>query len=446
MNRTSKNRVPVDLIASDNQCGCGPCGRPFATTPLQCFHPRVTDKVNFNITPLPPKPIKTPGKSIIGSMKTSLSANDVLLGRGKNNSCRTGNLRFLCLVANFQPMYLLLRRREKPKMARSIVIIVRQKGGRFLNRVGGDGNDNINGEFLYEVEDKIAEKKTAQALRENLDVRAKESALKHSLNRREKVDVGGGMVAECQELRDEGAAIALRLEEETTRVIIGEDPQATRYNNTNCNKYYQSGGSYDSRSSSFAGRRGGTPPVTLPSGFEPSLLQGSCNRAIPTAVHHLPVLANSIISSSDAPPHSFVSGQGPQFVASPPSVLLNSPPQISLTQWHYNRLNNDCCRPMHCNNSPPSKHGHGGNLPHAHPQGTPAAIGSTLLSSSVTDHPGRSDWDHQGLLRTHSFDDGEVCLPPLASDPELAVFFDTPCIDLMSSSNAGTSDDTVVWG
>ena len=58
-------------------------------------------------------------------------------------------------------------------MARSIVIIVQQKGGRFLKRVGGDGNYNINGEFLYEVEYKIAEKKSAQALRENLDVRAK---------------------------------------------------------------------------------------------------------------------------------------------------------------------------------------------------------------------------------------------------------------------------------
>jgi len=54
-------------------------------------------------------------------------------------------------------------------MARSVVLIVRKRGGRFLRRDDTDGR-------LYEVGDEKAEAKTSQALREGLDVRATKTA------------------------------------------------------------------------------------------------------------------------------------------------------------------------------------------------------------------------------------------------------------------------------
>ena len=61
------------------------------------------------------------------------------------------------------------KRREKPLMARSVVLVVRLRGGRFLRRDDTDGK-------LYEVGDEKAEAKTSQALREGLDVRATKTA------------------------------------------------------------------------------------------------------------------------------------------------------------------------------------------------------------------------------------------------------------------------------
>ena len=80
-----------------------------------------------------------------------------------------GNRRFRALVRDFQPTYLMAKRREKPLMARSVVLIVRHRGGRFLRR------DDVDGK-LYEVGDEKAEAKTSQALREGLDVRATKTA------------------------------------------------------------------------------------------------------------------------------------------------------------------------------------------------------------------------------------------------------------------------------
>lgn len=54
-------------------------------------------------------------------------------------------------------------------MARTIVLIIRKRGGRFLKK------DDETGE-LYEVGDSKAEAKTSQALREGLDVRATKTA------------------------------------------------------------------------------------------------------------------------------------------------------------------------------------------------------------------------------------------------------------------------------
>ena len=54
-------------------------------------------------------------------------------------------------------------------MARSIMITVQQKGGRLLKRVGGDGNDNTNGEFLYEVKEKNSREKDSTGLEEEFE-------------------------------------------------------------------------------------------------------------------------------------------------------------------------------------------------------------------------------------------------------------------------------------
>jgi hypothetical protein len=63
------------------------------------------------------------------------------------------------------------RRKEKPRLARTIVMIIRARGGRFLRKDEDSG-------MLFEVGDQKAEAKTSQALREGLDVRATKSATK----------------------------------------------------------------------------------------------------------------------------------------------------------------------------------------------------------------------------------------------------------------------------
>jgi hypothetical protein len=82
-------------------------------------------------------------------------------------------------VEDFQPIYLLARRKEKPLLARTIVLIIRKRGGRFLKK------DEETGE-LYEVGDTKAEAKTSQALREGLDVRATKSAASNLIDKKTK--------------------------------------------------------------------------------------------------------------------------------------------------------------------------------------------------------------------------------------------------------------------
>jgi hypothetical protein len=83
------------------------------------------------------------------------------------------------LVQDFQPTYLLARRKEKPLLARTIVLIIRNRGGRFLKK------DEETGE-LFEVGDLKAEAKTSQALREGLDVRATKSAASSLMDKKKK--------------------------------------------------------------------------------------------------------------------------------------------------------------------------------------------------------------------------------------------------------------------
>jgi hypothetical protein len=64
-------------------------------------------------------------------------------------------------------------------LARTIVLIIRKRGGRFLKK------DEESGE-LFEVGDSKAEAKTSQALREGLDVRATKSASGSILDKKKK--------------------------------------------------------------------------------------------------------------------------------------------------------------------------------------------------------------------------------------------------------------------
>merc|ERR1712157_469082 len=71
---------------------------------------------------------------------------------------------------------------RKPLIARKIVRMIRQRGGRFLKR-----DDNT--EHLFEVGDDRAEAKTSQALREGLDVRATKGAAQLLSKKKEGVPV-----------------------------------------------------------------------------------------------------------------------------------------------------------------------------------------------------------------------------------------------------------------
>lgn len=131
--------------------------------------PKSAAEVNFDIADPPMLPIVPPSTIPALSSATLMTENDVLCGRGGGTNSQTGNRRFRALVRDFQPTYLMAKRREKPRMARSVVLIVRNRGGRFLRRDDTDGR-------LYEVGDEKAEAKTSQALREGLDVRATKTA------------------------------------------------------------------------------------------------------------------------------------------------------------------------------------------------------------------------------------------------------------------------------
>jgi hypothetical protein len=91
--------------------------------------------------------------------------HDVLLGRGGATNNHLGNQHFRTIVAEHQQEYLRSRKKEKIGIARRVVVMVQSNGGRFLKRTPAD-------EWV-EVDDKRAQEKTSQALREGLDVRNK---------------------------------------------------------------------------------------------------------------------------------------------------------------------------------------------------------------------------------------------------------------------------------
>lgn len=141
--------------------------------------PKAAEEVDFEVTDPPLEPQTPASDKPVCESLADVNGYDVLCGRGGGTNSQIGNRRFRKLVQEFQPTYLLARRKEKPLLARSIVLIVRKRGGRFLKK------DDDTGE-LYEVGDVKAEAKTSQALREGLDVRATKSAASSLLEKKKK--------------------------------------------------------------------------------------------------------------------------------------------------------------------------------------------------------------------------------------------------------------------
>jgi hypothetical protein len=141
--------------------------------------PKAASEVDFDITDPPMEPTTPASTTPVCESPADVNSYDVLCGRGGGTNSQVGNRRFRKLVQEFQPIYLLARRKEKPLLARTIVLIIRKRGGRFLKK------DEETGE-LYEVGDAKAEAKTSQALREGLDVRATKSAASSLMDKKKK--------------------------------------------------------------------------------------------------------------------------------------------------------------------------------------------------------------------------------------------------------------------
>lgn len=163
----------------DSLVPIGEDGQGLGKTANGIMLPKAASEVDFEVTAPPMEPILPPSDHPICDSPAAINAHDVLCGRGGGTNSQIGNRRFRKLVQDFQPTYLLARRKEKPLLARTIVLIIRKRGGRFLKK------DDESGE-LYEVGDSKAEAKTSQALREGLDVRATKSAANSLMDKKKK--------------------------------------------------------------------------------------------------------------------------------------------------------------------------------------------------------------------------------------------------------------------
>jgi len=100
---------------------------------------------------------------------SQITDRDVLCGRGGLTNHHEGNRRFRSIVADHQGEYMTAKKHDKADIARRIVGIIREEGGRFLKSM--EGKASSGGGRWVEVGDQKAREKTSQALREGLDVR-----------------------------------------------------------------------------------------------------------------------------------------------------------------------------------------------------------------------------------------------------------------------------------
>ena len=129
-------------------------------------------------------------------VESDITENDVLLGRGAGTTGYVGNRRYRSIVSEHQDEYLRARKNLKALIAKRIVAIVHQNGGRFLQQ------DAI-GEKWVEIENEKAQYKTAQALRDRLYQRKKFPLLRTDSPK-------GEAMAEMNEITDDARPQALR--------------------------------------------------------------------------------------------------------------------------------------------------------------------------------------------------------------------------------------------
>ena len=197
--------------------------------------PPSASEISFDIHDPPMEPYTQPSEEPVCTVTANITSHDVLCGRGGGTNTQIGNRRFRALVQEFQPTYLLCRRKEKPLLARTIVLIIRNRGGRFLRK------DEVSG-MLYEVGDEKAEAKTSQALREGLDVRASKTSPggKKKMNNKKGPQRGGAEVSSHYGALDDELTMA----ESIPGGREGPPPEAYPYGGAPP-PYYYSGGYYD---------------------------------------------------------------------------------------------------------------------------------------------------------------------------------------------------------
>mmetsp|Transcript_7062 Transcript_7062/g.12670 ORF Transcript_7062/g.12670 Transcript_7062/m.12670 type:complete len:534 (-) Transcript_7062:229-1830(-) len=120
---------------------------------------------------MPPAAMMLPAGAVVA--RKDVGPQDVLCGRGGLTNHHVGNQHFRNLVTQHRTPYALARKRDKAAIAQSIVRIVQETGGRFLNKEAPMGATE---EVWVQVADQKAVDKTKQALREGADIRGGSAA------------------------------------------------------------------------------------------------------------------------------------------------------------------------------------------------------------------------------------------------------------------------------
>ena len=89
---------------------------------------------------------------------------DILLGKGRNIENSPGNLRFRRLIAQFHDQYNRLCRFERTTFATTMLISVKNSGGRFYKKSSSSSSSNRQ-EVWEEVDDDVARDKITHAFR-----------------------------------------------------------------------------------------------------------------------------------------------------------------------------------------------------------------------------------------------------------------------------------------
>jgi len=147
--RTAFDEFTARRVSSDSFCESS------TTSPVS------SDMVSFSLESFSeqeytgPPPAPPPPSDVI----TEVMESDVLCGRGGETNHHPGNVKYRLLVKQFQPLYIISKRRDKPRIAEKIVHTIRHRGGRFLKK-------DSNSLTWKDVGNTKAREKTSQALRE----------------------------------------------------------------------------------------------------------------------------------------------------------------------------------------------------------------------------------------------------------------------------------------